>query len=100
MGQIAAKCPQKSSNSTSSSSSKKKLCYTQKFINYHISKIKIGKLLALCLVGSCLRNPIISVTIDSDATEHFFSNRDLFSTYMEYEYEFKTRVGEKIVAQG
>ncbi len=35
-----------------------------------------------------------------DATDHFFSNRDLFSTYTEYEHEFETGVGEKILAHG
>ena len=100
VGHIAAKCPEKSSNSSSSSSSKDKLCYTQKFTNHPISKTKVGQVLASCLVGSRLRNPITSVIIDSGATDHFFSNRDLFSTYTEYEHEFETGAGEKIVAHG
>ncbi len=53
-GQIAAKCPEKSSNSTSSSSSKKKLCYPQKSINHLIPKTKVGQVLTWCLVGSRL----------------------------------------------
>ncbi len=51
-------------------------------------------------MGSRLQNPITSIIIDSDATDYFFCNRDLFSTYTEYEHEFKTWTGEKIVAHG
>ena len=100
MRHIAAKCPEKSSNPTSSSSSKKKLCYAQKVTHHPISKTKVSQVLASCLVGSRPRNPITSVIIDSGATDHFFSNRDLFSTYTEYEHEFETGTGEKIAAHG
>ncbi len=100
MRHIAAKCSKKSSNSTSSFSRKKKLCYTQKFLNYPISKTKVGQVLTSCLVGSRFRNPITYVIIDSGAMDHFFSNRDLFSTYKKYKHEFETKVGEKIVAYG
>ncbi len=98
MGHIAAKCPKKSSNATSSPSSKKKLCYAQKVTHYPISKTKVSQVLASCLVESRPRNPITSVIIDSGATDHFFSNRDLFSTYTEYEHLFEIRTGEKISA--
>ena len=100
VGHITAKCPEKSNNPISSSSSKKKLCYTQKSTNHFISKAKVGQVLALCLVGSRFQNPITFVIIYSGATDHFFSNRDLFSTYKEYEYEFETSTREKIVAHG
>ncbi len=100
VGHIAAKCPEKSSNFTSSSLSKKKLCYTQKLTNHPISKTKFDQVLTLCLVGSRLWNPITSVIIESGATDHFFSNRDLFSIYTEYEHGFETGAGENIVAHG
>ncbi len=61
---------------------------------------KVGQVLTSCLVGSRFRNPITSVIIDSGATDHFFNNRDLFSTYTEYKNEFETWAGEKIVAHG
>ncbi len=51
-------------------------------------------------MGSRSRNLITSVIIDSGAKDNFFSNRDLFSLYTEYEYKFETRIGKKIVAYG
>ena len=102
VGHIAAKCPEKSSSASSSSSTKKKLCYTQKVTTQHPdSKTKVGQVLASCLVGSRPQKfSVTSVIIDSGATDHFFSNRDLFSTYTEYEHEFETGSGEKIAAHG
>ena len=89
VGHIAAKCPEKSSNYSFSSSSKKKFCYIQKVTNHHpVSKIKVDHVLASCLVQSPPRNLVTSVIIDSGARDHFFSNRDLFSTYTEYKHKF------------
>ena len=74
--------PQKS-NSTFFPLSKKKLCYIQKVTYHSISKIKVSQVLVLYLIKSRSKNPIISIIIDSGITDHFLSNRDLFSIYTE-----------------
>ena len=91
-------CLKKSSNPISSFLSKKKLCYAQKVTHYPIPKTKVSQILASYLVGSHFQNPVTSVIIDSGATDYFFSNWDLFSTYTEYKYKFGIKTGEKIAA--
>ena len=77
----------------------KQLCYSQKVTQHPNSKTQVGQLLSLCLVKSLTQNsPIISVIIDYGATDHFFSNKDLFSKYTEYKHEFETGTRKKITA--
>ena len=52
------------------------------------------------MVESRPQNPVISIIIDSGATDHFFSNQDLFSSYTEYRHQFETETIEKISANG
>ena len=52
------------------------------------------------MVGSRPQNLVTSVIIDSGATDHFFSNQDLFSIYTEYKHEFEIGIREKIAAHG
>ncbi len=75
------------------------LCYTTKVTQHPNLKTKVGQVLASCLVTSRPQNfPVTSVIIDSGAIDHFFCNRDLFTTYTKYEHEFQTGTGEKIAA--
>lgn len=60
-------------------------------------KTKIGQILVSCLVKSYPQNfSVNSVIIDSRVRDDFFSNPDLFFTYIEYEYDFETGIKEKI----
>lgn len=99
VGYILAKYLKKSSDSTTSSSDKKKLCYIQKVTDHLFSKTKISHVLVIYLIGSCPQNPVIFIIIGSSTKYHFFSNRDLFTIYTEYDYQFEIRIGEKISAQ-
>ncbi len=100
MRQIAAKCPKKFNSRTSFSrttQSKKRLCYTPKVTQHRNLKTKVGQVLASCLVTSHPQNfPVTPVIIDSGATDYFFCNRDLFTTYTKYQHKFQTGSGEKI----
>ncbi len=108
VGHIASKCLEKSTNTSTSSSSQPPMSQsrnitsvTKKIPCHPESKTTIGRILASCSVTP--RPNITSVTsviIYSGATDHFFCNRDLFSTYTEYQHEFETGTGQRIIAHG
>ena len=104
MEYIAAKCPKKSSSGPSflhNTQAKKQLYDSQKLTLHPDSKTQVGQVLASYLVKSLTQNsPITYVIIDSEATDHFFSNKDFFSIYTEYKHKFQTGIGEKITAHG
>ena len=61
----------------------------------------MGAVHLICKTGATV-DPVINprVIIDSGATDHFFSNRDFFSTYTEYYHEFQTDPGQVLPAFG
>ena len=76
-------------------------CVIKKILRHAKSKTTIGRILASCLVTPRLNTTSVTcVIIDSGATDHFFCNRDLFSTYTEYQHEFETETGQRIIAHG
>ena len=105
---IASKCSEKSTNTSASSSSqpftshsRNMTCVTKKIFRHPESKTTIGRILASCSVTPRPNTTsVTSVIIDSGATEHFFCNRDLFSSYTEYQHEFETGTGQRIIAYG
>lgn len=46
------------------------------------------------------KNSDTSIVHDSNGTDDFFNNRDLFTTYIEYEHQFKIKTGKKIPDYG
>ncbi len=52
-----------------------------------------------CASSETVHHVMIYV-IDSEATDHFFSNRAYLSTYDEYHHEFQTGSGEVLETQG
>ncbi len=108
VGHIASKYPEKSTNTSASSSSqpptsqsKKMTSVTKKIPRHPETKNTIGRILASCSVTPRPNTTsVTSIIIDSGATDHFFCNRDLFSSYTEYHHEFETGTGKKIIAHG
>ncbi len=72
---------------------------TKKITRHPESKTTIGQILASCSVTPRPNTTsVTSVIIDSRVTDHFFCNWDLFSSYTEYQHEFETGSGQRIIA--
>lgn len=71
------------------------MCLRIKAIHYPKSKIQLGQ---VYMVKPRLYTfPVTFVIIDYRVTNHFFTNQDLFFTYIEDKHKFKTELEQKII---
>lgn len=72
--------------------------FIKKAINHPKSKTELnqGQLVKTYFYTFC----VISIIINFRATNHFFSNQDLFFTYTKYRYKFKIELGQQIIGHG
>ncbi len=83
------------------SQSRNRTCVSKKISCHPESKTTIGPILASCSITPRSNTILVtSVIINLRATDNFFCNRDLFSTYTQYPYEFETGTGQRIIAKG
>ncbi len=113
-GHISANCPENnekgstssgasnnksttSENSTAKGKAKKMNCFSRKIL----SKDQPEQALAFSSITYCQQQSLTtSIIIDSGATDHFFTNKDLITNYREHRHVFETGSGEKVIAHG